>query len=88
METEGPIRRVGAPDALSSISGECAFLSRKEVARLFGVSLSTVTRWARTGLLQTVRTPGGHYRYRTEDMRRAARSGDAENSNVEARRLS
>ena len=50
------------------------FLSRRDVAQLFGVSLSTVTRWARTGLLRTVRTPGGHYRYRVEDIRRAARS--------------
>ena len=82
------MRRTGAPSDLSGIPGESAFLSRKEVARLFGVSLSTVTRWARTGLLQAVRTPGGHYRYRAEDVRRAASSGDAENSNVDARRLS
>lgn len=54
---------------------EPAFLNRGEVARLFGVSVSTVTRWARTGLLKAVRTPGGHYRFRAEDMRRAARAG-------------
>jgi excisionase family DNA binding protein len=48
-----------------------AFLSRSAVARLFGVSLSTVTRWARTGVLPAARTPGGHYRFRAEDMRRA-----------------
>ncbi len=51
------------------------FLSRGEVARLFGVSVSTVTRWARTGLLKAIRTPGGHYRFRAEETRRAARSG-------------
>jgi excisionase family DNA binding protein len=51
------------------------YLSRGEVARLFGVSLSTVTRWARTGRIATVRTPGGHYRYRAENMRQIARSG-------------
>ena len=51
------------------------FLSRGEVARLFGVSASTVTRWARTGLLKAVRTPGGHYRFRAEETRRAAQSG-------------
>jgi len=50
------------------------FLSRGEVAKLFGVSVSTVTRWARTGLLKAVRTPGGHYRFRAEETRRAARS--------------
>jgi len=51
---------------------EAAFLSRGEVARLFGVSPSTVTRWARTGVLPAVRTPGGHYRFRSEDIRKAA----------------
>ena len=43
------------------------FLSRKDVARLFGVSTSTVTRWAREGLLKTIRTPGGHYRFPAEE---------------------
>ena len=52
------------------------FLSRRDVARLFGVSVSTVTRWAQRGLLPTVRTPGGHYRFPAADARRAAeRSG-------------
>ncbi len=49
------------------------FLSRLDVARLFGVSPSTVTRWARQGLLQAVRTPGGHYRFPAAAMGRAAR---------------
>ena len=48
------------------------FLSRSDVARIFGVSASTVTRWARSGLIQALRTPGGQYRFRTEDVRRAA----------------
>ena len=50
-----------------------AFLSRGEVARLFGVSLSTVTRWARTGMIPALRTPGGHYRFRSDDFRGARR---------------
>ena len=74
METEESTKSIGPPNVLSRLR-EPEFLSRGEVARLFGVSLSTVTRWARTGLLQTVRTPGGHYRYRAEDMRRAVRPG-------------
>ncbi len=48
------------------------FLSTGDVARLFGVSPSAVTRWARTGVLKAVRTPGGHYRYRASAIRRAA----------------
>ncbi len=52
--------------------GKPAFLSRREVSSLFGVSVSTVTRWARQGLLKTVRTPGGHYRFPAEEPRQAA----------------
>jgi len=48
------------------------FLHRREVAPLFGVSVSTVTRWARVGLLRAVRTPGGHYRFPEDETRRAA----------------
>ena len=51
------------------------FLSRGEVSRLFGVSASTVTRWARQGLLKALRTPGGHYRFPAEETRRAAGCG-------------
>jgi excisionase family DNA binding protein len=51
---------------------EPGFLSRRDVARLFGVSTSTVTRWAQKGLLRTVRTPGGHYRFPAGETRRAA----------------
>ena len=51
--------------------GGRAFLTRSEVSRLFGVSASTVTRWARLGLLKSVRTPGGHYRFPAAETRRA-----------------
>ncbi|HTY41707.1 MAG TPA: MerR family DNA-binding transcriptional regulator [Thermoanaerobaculia bacterium] len=60
-----------------ALSNAGTFLSRGDVARLFGVSVSTVTRWARTGLIQAVRTPGGHYRYRADETMRAV-SGSRE----------
>jgi excisionase family DNA binding protein len=53
------------------------FLSRTEVARRFGVSLSTVTRWARTGMIRAVRTPGGHYRYPACELLGSRPSADA-----------
>jgi excisionase family DNA binding protein len=53
------------------------FLSRGEVSRLFGVSNSTVTRWARLGLLLALRTPGGHYRFPAEETLKAAARASA-----------
>jgi len=44
------------------------FLKRKEVAERFGVSVSTVTRWARMGVIKSVRTPGGHYRFPADSI--------------------
>jgi excisionase family DNA binding protein len=62
-------------NAASPLPVDAEFLTRRQVARLFGVSASTVTRWARTGLLAIVRTPGGHYRFRANETRRAAGYG-------------
>ncbi len=41
-----------------------------EVAAVFGVQSKTVAAWARAGRLASVRTLGGHRRYRREDVRR------------------
>ena len=43
-------------------------LRSSEVAGLFGVTMHTVKRWADTGMLPFFRTPGGHYRFRLEDV--------------------
>jgi excisionase family DNA binding protein len=55
----------------NSSPGARAYMTRSEVSRLYGVSASTVTRWARLGLLKAVRTPGGHYRFPAVETRRA-----------------
>ena len=44
-------------------------LTPAEVARLFRVDPKTVTRWATTGRLRFLRTPGGHRRFRESDVR-------------------
>jgi excisionase family DNA binding protein len=66
-----PSRRPPDTEAAPPID-DGGFLSRSDVARIFGVSTSTVTRWARAGLIQSIRTPGGQYRFRTEEIRKAA----------------
>lgn len=40
-----------------------------EVARMFGVDQKTVTRWAKAGKLPSMRTLGGHRRYREHDVK-------------------
>jgi excisionase family DNA binding protein len=75
------ISALPAPDAApqaapSPIHEVTRFLTRGEVAKLFGVSASTVTRWARAGLLASVRTPGGHYRYRAQDALLAVQAAE------------
>jgi len=47
-----------------------ALLTPSEVAALFRVNPKTVTRWARAGKLQAVRTLGGHRRFKASEIRR------------------
>ncbi|WUH98611.1 BldC family transcriptional regulator [Spirillospora sp. NBC_00431] len=44
-------------------------LTPAEVASMFRVDPKTVTRWAKAGLLTSIRTLGGHRRYRGEEVR-------------------
>ncbi len=45
---------------------EGRLLTRSEVAEIFQVSPSTVTRWAEAGKLPSVKTLGGHRRYESK----------------------
>lgn len=45
-------------------------LTPSEVAELFRVDPKTVTRWAKTGKLSSIRTLGGHRRYWEAEVRR------------------
>ena len=54
------MKKVGRP--------EKRLLTRAEVAKIFQVSPSTVTRWAEAGKLPVVKTLGGHRRYDAETV--------------------
>lgn len=43
-------------------------LTPGEVANLFRVDPKTVTRWATAGRIGSIRTPGGHRRFRESEV--------------------
>jgi excisionase family DNA binding protein len=47
---------------------EHEFLTPAEVAAAFRVDPKTVTRWAKAGKLTSIRTLGGHRRYRKAEV--------------------
>lgn len=49
------------------LDGE-TLLTPAEVAALFRVDPKTVTRWAKAGKLDSIRTLGGHRRYRAAEV--------------------
>ena len=46
-----------------------ALLTPAEVAEMFRVNPKTVTRWARAGKITSLRTLGGHRRFRESEIR-------------------
>ena len=52
-----------------SVSGQENLLTPAEVAALFRVDPKTVTRWAKAGKLTSIRTLGGHRRYKESEVR-------------------
>ena len=44
-------------------------LTPSEVASLFSVDPKTVTRWAKSGKLTSIRTLGGHRRYKESEVK-------------------
>lgn len=49
--------------------GQERLLTPAEVAQLFRVDPKTVTRWAAAGRIGSIRTPGGHRRFRESEVR-------------------
>jgi len=49
-------------------------LTPAEVAKLFRVDPKTVTRWAKAGKLNSIRTLGGHRRYKESEVKTLLKS--------------
>lgn len=52
-----------------SITAQEKLLTPTEVATLFRVDPKTVTRWAKAGKLTSIRTLGGHRRYKESEVK-------------------
>jgi excisionase family DNA binding protein len=52
-------------------------LTPGEVATLFRVDPKTVTRWAASGRISSIRTPGGHRRFREAEVRELLEGNEA-----------
>jgi excisionase family DNA binding protein len=50
-------------------SDQEVLLTPAEVASLFRVDPKTVTRWAKSGKLTSIRTLGGHRRYKESEVK-------------------
>jgi excisionase family DNA binding protein len=54
---------------MTQASNNERLLTPGEVAALFRVDPKTVTRWASAGRIGSIRTPGGHRRFRESEVR-------------------
>jgi excisionase family DNA binding protein len=65
---------------MPEITPEGRLLTPGEVAEMFRVDPKTVTRWAAAGRISSIRTPGGHRRFRETEIKallRGEREGGA-----------
>jgi excisionase family DNA binding protein len=69
-------RLTSAPQGPSG--GRDRLLTPGEVATLFRVDPKTVTRWASAGRIGSIRTPGGHRRFRESEVRALLRGVESE----------
>jgi excisionase family DNA binding protein len=63
-------------------------LTPGEVASLFRVDPKTVTRWAAAGRIGSIRTPGGHRRFRESEVRALLRGELSMDADTPAQRPS
>jgi excisionase family DNA binding protein len=62
------VATTGVPMSTRTADAE-PLLTPAEVATMFRVDPKTVTRWAKAGKLTSIRTLGGHRRYREAEVR-------------------
>jgi excisionase family DNA binding protein len=72
MQFEYPV-----PRKAHHVENRDRLLTPGEVASLFRVDPKTVTRWAASGRIGSIRTPGGHRRFRESEVRALLR-GDSD----------
>lgn len=53
----------------NEVPAQEVLLTPSEVASLFRVDPKTVTRWAKAGKLTSIRTLGGHRRYKESEVK-------------------
>jgi excisionase family DNA binding protein len=71
--------QIGTP--LSSHHAEAEnLLTPSEVAALFRVDPKTVTRWAKAGKIGSIRTLGGHRRFRESEVKALLADADGRES--------
>ena len=60
----------GGPAKVGNVTDENTerLLTPHQVAALFRVDPKTVTRWASNGWIGSIRTPGGHRRFRESEV--------------------
>jgi excisionase family DNA binding protein len=63
-----------------SSSNQENLLTPAEVAALFRVDPKTVTRWAKAGKLTSIRTLGGHRRYKESEVKNLLKTFSSNNS--------
>jgi excisionase family DNA binding protein len=83
METNPGLAPAGLGQEAVGMSGRTVpdaerLLTPAEVAAMFRVDPKTVTRWARDGRLTSVRTLGGHRRYRESEVLALLRAAHTE----------
>jgi len=64
-----PARAAARPASQRRVPESEPLLTPAEVATMFRVDPKTVTRWAKAGKLTSIRTLGGHRRYRETEVR-------------------